>query len=70
MKRMKWFRDSMSSDQRSECGRFIVRRFCTNPKWSGYWGLTDTKTGQEYPCRTESSAKSGARNILKATPTN
>lgn len=65
MQRMKWTRETENSDQRSECGRFIVRGFCINAEWSGYWCLYDTKTQTEHPCRTEQSAKSAARNILR-----
>lgn len=65
MGRMKWNRDEQTGEQRSGCGRFIVRRFCVNPKWWGYFGLTDTATGQEYPCRTEASAKTAARNLSR-----
>jgi hypothetical protein len=64
VKRIKWIRDGI--EQRSSCGRFIIRRFCMNPKWWGYHGLTDTKTGAEFPYRTEASAKTGARNLAKA----
>lgn len=61
---MKWNRDGYGWV--SACGRFIVRTVCMNPKWSGYYGLTDTTTGREYPCRTEASAKTAARNLLAA----
>ena len=60
--RMKWTLDEQGRYV-SDCGRFVVSLVCRNPKWSGYWGLTDTKTGTEYPCRTEASAKTGARNL-------
>jgi len=63
MARMKWKRNSKNNDQHSECGRFIIRAFCVNPKWWGYWGLTVVQTGQEFPCRTEKSAKVAAKNI-------
>lgn len=38
-----------------------------NPKFfnKGYWGLVDNKTDEEFPCRTEYSAKTGARNRNK-----
>jgi hypothetical protein len=62
--RLKWIHEAC--EQRSACGRFIIRRFCMNPKWSGYWGLTYTETGEECPCRTEASAKTRARNIANA----
>lgn len=62
--RMKW--NLVGHEFRSSCGQFIIRRFCMNPKWSGYWGLTDTTTGKEYPCRTESSAKTAARNLANS----
>ena len=42
--RMKW--NLVGHEFRSACGRFIIRRFCMNLKWSGYWGLTDTTTGK------------------------
>jgi hypothetical protein len=61
MERLKWVRDGYT--QRTHDGRFEVRSFCMNPKWWGYWGLTDTVTGAEYPCRTEGSAKTAARNL-------
>jgi hypothetical protein len=62
MDRMKWTRDGF--EIRSACGRFVIRRHCQNPKWWNYWSLTDTRSGTEYPCRTEVSAKTAARNLL------
>jgi hypothetical protein len=49
---------------RSSCGRFTVASVCMNPAWQGYWGLTDAQTGREYPCRSEESAKTMARNLI------
>lgn len=64
MARTKWTRDARNC-QRSADGRFIIRPVCLNPKWFGYVGLTDTATGEEFPCRTEASAKAAALNILR-----
>ena len=67
VKRMLWtWREN--GDQVSECGRFVIRRTCSNPKWWGYWSLYDTTTETEFPCRSEDSAKTAARNILRAPP--
>lgn len=67
MARMKWVRSTTDFSQTSECGRFILRTVCLNPFRSGYWGLTDKQTGREYPCRTEASAKTAARNLRNQT---
>lgn len=62
--RIKWIRNERQ-EQITEDGRFVIRSICMNPKWWGYWGVTDTTTGQEFPCRTEASAKTAVREILK-----
>lgn len=64
MQRIRWTYSSEYCGQVAEAGRFIVRTGCRNPKWWGYWSLTDATTGEEFPCRTEASAKAAARNIL------
>jgi hypothetical protein len=61
MARLKWEREPDGSQR---CGPFVLRRFCSFV-W-GYWGLTDTRTGREYPCRTEGSAKTAARNLMRS----
>lgn len=63
--RMKWLYDTPEGYAKSSCGRFIIRSFCMDTKHSGYWGLTDTKRGTEYPCRTLDSAQTAARNLLR-----
>lgn len=63
-KRMKWIRQADGS-QVSADGRFRIRLTCQNPNWWGYQSLTDLTTGEEFPCRTEQSAKTGARNIAQ-----
>jgi hypothetical protein len=63
MERMKWQQDGVGI--KSADGRFEVHSTCRNPKWFGYVGLTDTATGEEFPCRTIDSAKAAARNILR-----
>jgi hypothetical protein len=65
MQRLKWIRDEQAGHQTTADGRFLIRTVCMNPKWQGYWGLTDTTTGEEFPCRTEASAKVAARNLQK-----
>lgn len=66
MKRIKWTFDIQAFGQVSDCGRFIVRGVCRNPKWHGYWSLIDTRTDTEFPCRTEASAKTAARHRRNA----
>lgn len=48
---------------RSLCGRFVLNRHHSTR--FGYLGLIDTEKGREYVCRTEDSAKTIARNLLK-----
>lgn len=61
LNRMRWGWSADGLECRSACGRFIIRRTCQNVAWSGYWSLN--YQGKEYPCRTESSAKTAARNL-------
>lgn len=63
MARMKWTADLQRFGWVSDCGRFVIRSVCINPKWHGYWSLFDTATQTERPCRTEASAKTAARNL-------
>ena len=63
--RMKWTRDPARPWlQVSACGRFEVGgNIWTQNGTCCYVRLFDTLAGKEYPCRTETSAKTAARNI-------
>lgn len=63
--RMKWTRHpELSFIFVSGCGRFEVGGSIWTKGGGVYVRLLDTKTGREFPCRTEASAKTAARNIL------
>lgn len=61
--RMKWVNEA--GVLKSGCGRFEVGGSIWTKGGGCYVRLFDKKTGTEYPCRTMSSAKSGARNLSK-----
>jgi len=65
--RMKWNpHPELSFAVVSGCGRFEVGGVIWTKGGGRYVRLFDTKAGKEYPCRTEASAKTAARNILSA----
>jgi hypothetical protein len=57
---VKWERTA--TGWRSVQGRFEIGQHSTR---SGYLGLTDHMARREYVCRTEDSAKTIARNLVK-----
>lgn len=68
MSRIKWVRDAqLPFIQRTACGRFEVGGTIWTSGGGAYVRLLDTATGREYPCRTEASAKTSARNLLIAS---
>lgn len=67
MARLKWVRDGYH--QKTGDGRFVIGGVIWTAVGSRYVRLFDTRTGREYPCRTEASAKAAARNLMTAGPT-